>query len=86
MILDAKVLPQFVAIPATAGYDVLELSKVEAAPEPEPGQLTQLRQELAQALGGAEERAALAVLRQTYKVEMLPAAAKVISGELDEQK
>jgi len=86
MILDAKVLPQFVAIPATAGYDVFELSKVEAAPEPEPGQLTQLRQELAQALGGAEERAALAVLRQTYKVEMLPAAAKVISGELDEQK
>ena len=73
-------------MPAATGYDVIELSKVEAAPQAEPGQLAQLRQELAQALGGAEERAALAVLRQTYKVEMLPAAAKVISGELDEQK
>ena len=86
MVLDAKVLPQFVSMPAATGYDVIELSKVEAAPQTEPGQLVQLRQELAQALGGAEERAALAVLRQTYKVEMLPAAAKVISGELDEQK
>ena len=86
MTLDAKSLPQFVALPAAAGYEVIALNKVEAAATPEPGQLTQLRQELAQALGGAEERAALAVLRQTYQVELLPTAAKVISGELDEPK
>ena len=46
----------------------------------------QLQAQLAQAWGAAEEQAALKILRQAYKVKVLPDAARVISGELDAAK
>jgi hypothetical protein len=41
---------------------------------------------LSQAWGTAEEQAALRVLRDSYKVKLLPDAKKLISGELDGAK
>ena len=55
-------------------------------PAPEPAQVTQLQAQLSQAWGAAEEQAALRVLRDSYKVKMLPDAKKLISGELDGAK
>ena len=84
MALSDKTLPAFVGVDSTDGYAVLMLTKVEPGPAPEPGQVAQLQGQLSQAMGSAEEQAALKILRQTYKVKMLPDAAKVISGALDD--
>jgi peptidyl-prolyl cis-trans isomerase D len=65
---------------------VLWLSKIEPGPAPDAAQVAQLQAQLAQAWGAAEEQAALRVLRDSYKVKMLPDAKKLISGELDGAK
>jgi len=84
--LDGKVLPQYVAVPTSNGYSVLRLTKIEAAPAADAAQLAQLQSQLSKAWGGAEEKAALVILREKYKVKMLPDASKVIAGDLDEAK
>jgi peptidyl-prolyl cis-trans isomerase D len=62
------------------------LTKVVVASAPDAAQVKQLQAKLAQAWGAAEEQAALKILRQAYKVKVLPDAARVISGELDAAK
>jgi len=79
-------LPSFVGVEGTDQYTVFKLSKVEAGAAPELAQVAQLQNQLSQAWGAAEEQAALKVLRQEYKVKMLPDASKLISGELDAAK
>ena len=79
-------LPRFLGVAGSEGYAVLWLSKIEPGPAPEPAQVTQLQAQLSQAWGAAEEQAALRVLRDSYKVKMLPDAKKLISGELDGAK
>ncbi len=82
----AKPLPSYIGAKGSDQYTVFRLSKVEAGPAPEAGQIAQLQAQLSQAWGAAEEQAALKVLRQEYKVKMLPDAGKLISGELDAAK
>ena len=79
-------LPRFLGLAGPEGYTVLWLSKIERGPAPEPAQVTQLQAQLSQAWGTAEEQAALKLLRESYKVKMLPDAKKLISGELDGAK
>ncbi len=86
MSLNDKTLPAYVGVDGVDGYAVLMLTKVEPGPAPEPGQVAQLQGQLSQAMGSAEEAAALKILRQTYKATMLPDAAKLISGDLDAAK
>jgi len=86
MSANAKSLPVYLGVKSSNQYSILILSKVEEAAAPDPAQVTQLQLQLSQAWGAAEEQAALKILRQTYKVKVLPDAAKVISGELDSAK
>jgi peptidyl-prolyl cis-trans isomerase D len=79
-------LPRFLGVAGPDGYAVLWLSKIEPGPAPDPAQVTQLQAQLSQAWGAAEEQAALKLLRDSYKVKMLPDAKKLISGELDGAK
>jgi peptidyl-prolyl cis-trans isomerase D len=81
-----KPLPSFVGVESADQYTVFKLSKVEAGASPEAAQVAQLQSQLSQAWGAAEEQAALKVLRQEFKVKMLPDASKLISGELDAAK
>ena len=48
--------------------------------------MTQLQAQLSQAWGAAEEQAALKLLRESFKVKLMPDAKKLISGELDGAK
>ena len=79
-------LPRFLGVAGPEGYTVLWLSKIEPGPAPEAAQVTQLQAQLSQAWGAAEEQATLKLLRESYKVKMLPDAKKLISGELDSAK
>jgi peptidyl-prolyl cis-trans isomerase D len=81
-----KPLPSYIGVEGSDQYTVFRLSKVEAAAAPEAAQVSQLQAQLSQAWGAAEEQAALKVLRQDFKVKMLPDASKLISGELDAAK
>ena len=83
MSASAKALPVYLGVKGSNQYSILMLTKVEEAAAHDAAQVSQLQSQLAQAWGAAEEQAALKILRQTYKVKVLPDAAKVISGELD---
>ena len=84
--LDGKQLPQYVGVTLSDGFTVIRLSKIEAGAAPDSAQLKQLQGQLSQAWGTAEEQAALKVLQQKYKVKILPEAAKVIAGQVDDFK
>ena len=86
MSASATPLPRFIGVSDAEGYAVLWLSKIEPGPAPEPAQVTQLQGQLSQAWGSAEEQATLKLLRDSYKVKMMPDAKKLISGELDGAK
>lgn len=86
MSASATPLPRFLGVAGPEGYTVLWLSKIESGPAPEAAQVTQLQAQLSQAWGAAEEQASLKLLRESYKVKMLPDAKKLISGELDGAK
>jgi peptidyl-prolyl cis-trans isomerase D len=79
-------LPRFLGVPGPDGYTILWLAKIEPGPTPEAAQVTQLQAQLSQAWGTAEQQAVLILLRESYKVKMMPDAKKLISGELDGAK
>jgi peptidyl-prolyl cis-trans isomerase D len=79
-------LPRYLGVAGPEGYTVLWLSKIEPGPAPEAAQVAQLQTQLSKAWGTAEEQAALKLLRESYKVKMMPDAKKLISGELDSAK
>ena len=79
-------LPSYIGVEGSDQYAVFRLSKIEAGAAPEAAQINQLQAQLSQAWGAAEEQAALKVLRQEFKVKLLPDASKLISGELDAAK
>jgi len=86
MSVNAKILPAYVGATGVDQYTILKISKVQAAPSADPGQVDQLQSQLSQAWGAAEEQAALKVLRQELKVKLLPDATKLINGDLDVAK
>ncbi len=76
---DPKPLPKFIGVKGSDGYAILQLSQVQAGPAAQPGQVEQLQAQLSQAWGSTEEQAALKILRQIYKVKILPDAQKIIA-------
>ena len=86
MSASATPLPRFLGVAGPEGYAVLWLSKIEPGAAPEAAQVTQLQAQLSQAWGAAEEQAALKLLRESFKVKLMPDAKKLISGELDGAK
>ncbi len=86
MSASATPLPRFSGVSGAEGYAVLWLYKIEPGPAPDPAQVAQLQGQLSQAWGSAEEQATLKLLRESYKVKMMPDAKKLISGELDGAK
>lgn len=81
-----KDLPVFIGVDTDTGYSILELLKIEASTASDKGQIDQLKSQLSQAWGAAEEQAVLKILRNQFKVKLLPDAARLIKGDLDEAK
>lgn len=78
--------PVFVGASSPAGYTLIEITGVSAGATAEPAQINQFRQQLSTAWGNAQERAALAVLRQQYGVSLTPEAQALISGQAASSK
>lgn len=76
---EPKPLPKFIGVKSSEGYAILQLTQVQAGPAAQPGQVEQLQSQLSQAWGATEEQAALKILRQIYKVKILPDAQKIIA-------
>lgn len=74
-------VPSVVGIETATGYSLLNVSAVNAGPNLPEQSVAQLRQQLAQSWGQAEEGAALAILRERYQVKLLPDAQAVIDGQ-----
>jgi peptidyl-prolyl cis-trans isomerase D len=74
-------LPVFVGIDALDGYRIIEITGVSPGPQADASQINQFRQQLSQAWGNAQERAALSVLREQYGVKLKPEAAVLIKGD-----
>lgn len=76
----AGALPAYVGVQAGADYTVARLEKVEAG-KVEQAERESLAGQLAGAYGQAESEAVLRMLREQYKVQLLPASADAIKGE-----
>lgn len=74
-------LPVFVGMNALEGYRIVEITGVSAGAQADASQISQFRQQLSQAWGNAQERAALSVLREQYGVKLKPEAAVLIKGD-----
>lgn len=73
-------LPGFIGVPVGVDYAVVRLDKVDAGKQDESAQ-DMLSQQLSAAFGQAENEAVVRMLREQYKVNVLPAAAQAIKGD-----
>ncbi|ALM82544.1 SurA N-terminal domain-containing protein [Bordetella sp. N] len=76
----AKPLPEYVGAREENDYVVARIEKIEAGKQ-DPAVTTALNQQLSSAWGQAEDAAVLKVLREQYKVQIAPEAAKILKGE-----
>lgn len=74
-------VPTVVGVDTQAGFSLLNVVAVNAGEALPEGAVAQLEQQLSQAWGSAEERAALEILRQRYEVTMLPDAQDLIMAD-----
>lgn len=81
MSANTNTLPIFVGVQSANGYRIIEITGVSAGIQADATQLKQFRDQLSQAWGNAQERAALSVLRNQYGVTIKPEAEKLIKGE-----
>lgn len=79
MRLDAAKLPAYTGVASGSDYVVLRLDKVEAG-QADPQAAATLASQLGSAWGEAEDQAVLKMLREAYKVQVLPAAGLAIKG------
>ncbi|MCV6902944.1 MAG: peptidylprolyl isomerase, partial [Achromobacter xylosoxidans] len=79
MRLPAAKLPAYTGVQSGADYTLVRLEKVEAGTV-EAADKERLAQQLAGAWGQAENEALVRMLREEYKVQVLPAAAEAIRG------
>ncbi|CUI98406.1 SurA N-terminal domain-containing protein [Achromobacter xylosoxidans] len=79
MRLPATKLPAYTGVQSGADYTLVRLEKVEAGTV-EAADKERLAQQLAGAWGQAENEALVRMLREEYKVQVLPAAAEAIRG------
>ncbi|OWT80605.1 MULTISPECIES: SurA N-terminal domain-containing protein [unclassified Achromobacter] len=80
MRVPAKPLPAFVGAREASDYVIARIEKIEAGKN-DPAVTTALSQQLSSAWGQAEDAAVLKVLREQYKVQIAPEAAKVLKGD-----
>ncbi|HEY9270892.1 MAG TPA: peptidylprolyl isomerase, partial [Achromobacter sp.] len=80
MRLPATTLPAYAGVQSGADYTLARLEKVEAGTV-DPADKERLAQQLSGAWGQAENEALVRMLREEYKVQVLPAAAAVIRGD-----
>ncbi|MFY0479653.1 SurA N-terminal domain-containing protein [Achromobacter marplatensis] len=80
MRLPATQLPGYAGVQAGVDYTLVRLEKVEAGTV-DAAAKDRLKQQLSGGLGQAEIEALLKMLREQYKVQVLPSAAEVIRGE-----
>lgn len=80
MRLPATQLPGYAGVQSSVDYTLVRLEKVEAGTV-DAAAKDRLTQQLSGGLGQAEIEALLKMLREQYKVQVLPSAAEVIRGE-----
>jgi peptidyl-prolyl cis-trans isomerase D len=80
MRLPAGTLPAYTGVQSGADYTLVRLEKVEAG-KVDTADRDRLAQQLSGAWGQAENEAMIRMLREEYKVQVLPAAAEVIRGD-----
>ncbi|WMD21890.1 SurA N-terminal domain-containing protein [Achromobacter seleniivolatilans] len=80
MRLPASPLPAYAGVQSGADYTLVRLEKIEAGTV-DAAVKDRLAQQLAGGLGQAETEALLRMLREEYKVKVLPGAADVIRGD-----
>ncbi len=80
MRLPAATLPAYAGVQSGSDYTLARLEKVEAGTV-DPADKERLAQQVSGAWGQAENEAVLRMLREEYKVQVLPAAAAVIRGD-----
>ena len=76
----ATTLPAYTGVQSGSDYTLVRLEKVEAGPVDQADK-ERLAQQLSGAWGQAENEAMLRMLRDEYKVQVMPAAAGVIRGD-----
>jgi peptidyl-prolyl cis-trans isomerase D len=72
--------PVFVGVNSANGFRIIEITGVSAGVQADAAQINQFRQQLSQAWGNAQERAALSILRTQYGVKIKPEAEVVIKN------
>ena len=80
MRLPSAALPAFTGVQSGVDYTLVRLEKVEAG-QTEAADKERLAQQLSGAWGQAENEAMIRMLRELYKVNVLPAAADGIRGD-----
>ena len=80
MRLPATQLPGYAGVQSGVDYTLVRLEKVEAGTV-DASAKDRLAQQLSGGLGQAEIEALLKMLREQYKVQVLPSAAEVIRGD-----
>ena len=81
MRLAADKVPSVIGVDTQIGYSLLNIQAVTAGEGLATEQIDQIRQQLAQAWGLAEERGALQVLRLQYDTQILPDAQSLLTAD-----
>ena len=81
MRLAANKVPTVIGVDTPLGYSLLNVQAVNAGESLAPEQIDQIRQQLAQAWGLAEERSALQILRKQYDTQILPDAQSLLTAD-----
>ncbi len=81
MRLAADKVPSVIGVDTQMGFSLLNVQAVTAGESLAAEQVKQIRQQLAQAWGLAEERSALQVLRLLYETQILPDAQSLLTAD-----
>lgn len=81
MKLPESEVPKVIGVDTASGYSLLDIKAVNVGQEMPEASQAQFKGQLARAWGQAQERAALAVLRRLFNVQILPDAQALISGQ-----
>jgi peptidyl-prolyl cis-trans isomerase D len=81
MRLAADKVPSVIGVDTPMGFSLLNVQAITAGESLAPEQVEQIRQQLAQAWGLAEEQSALQVLRLQYDTQILPDAQSLLAAD-----
>lgn len=81
MRLAAAKVPSVIGVDTQMGFSLLNVQAITTGESLAPEQVEQIRQQLAQAWGMAEEQSALQVLRLQYDTQILPDAQSLLTAD-----